>query len=62
MKDAYAHSIIHTDFYYANVTSILQAEAAIDGTTKEDILEALKDIAEELKSGVFAIHSKVKVK
>jgi hypothetical protein len=62
MKEAYAHSIIHTDFYYANVTSILQAEVAVSGTTKDDILEALKDIAQELKSGVFPIYAKANVK
>jgi len=53
--DAYAHAKIHTNVYYVNVTNLLQTEARVLGTSAEDIRDILRDIGDELVSGVFPV-------
>ncbi|WP_445355278.1 AHH domain-containing protein [Microbulbifer sp. EKSA008] len=53
--DAYAHAKIHTNVYYVNVTNLLQTEARIPGTSANDIRDVLRDIGDELVSGVFPV-------
>jgi|GEM_PF-5444294 len=56
MPDAYSHSEIHTKDYYLNITQMLTDESSLPNTTKEDIEEVLRDIANELQNGSFALH------
>ena len=51
---AYAHTAVHTRFYHANVLTVLM-RADVPGATKEDIEEALREIAEDLASGTFPV-------
>lgn len=53
--EAYAHAKIHTNVYYVNVTNLLQAEARVPGTSAQDIQDVLRDIGDELVSGVFPV-------
>lgn len=61
MPEAYAHSEVHTEKYYLNITILLEAEANIPGATKEDIAAVLSEISEELKRGAFPLHERVSV-
>lgn len=56
MPNAYAHNRIHTKIYHANVFFVLREAAKIPGATKDDIEEALRDIALQLQAGTFPIH------
>jgi hypothetical protein len=60
MPDAPAHSTIHTDFYHENVFFVLREAATIPGATKEDIEEALRDIARSLQAGTFPLNKPIK--
>ena len=53
--DSHPHSKIHTNIYHVNVTSQLQAEAAVPGTTAEDIRDVLRDIGDDLLAGSFTV-------
>jgi len=55
MPDAVAHSQTHTDEYHANVITMLRA-ADSSATSKEDIIEALREIAIDLQAGDFSIN------
>lgn len=56
MPKAYPHTTIHTGLYYVNVTSYLVSQTRIEGTTKEDIIDVLREIAEDLRNGSFPLH------
>lgn len=55
MLDAYAHSKIHTDLYYRNVTTVLLAVTDIPGATRDMVIKALQGIAEDLQAGIFPL-------
>lgn len=55
MPNAYAHSTVHTKEYYLNVEFLLE-ETIAEGLGRKEIIETLKDIAEDLQSGEFPIH------
>ncbi len=55
MKKSYAHSVVHTKMYYTNVTTLLLDESKVPGVTKEDIIEILREIAQDLHNGVFPL-------
>ncbi len=54
MPDAIAHSQIHTKIYHENVFTVLM-KVDLVAVSKEDITEALKEIAEDLQAGIFPI-------
>lgn len=55
LKQAYIHNPVHTKPYYANVNyQIIQAYE--QNADKEDMKRLLKDIANELKRGVYPIY------
>jgi len=55
MQNSIAHSKIHTDFYHANVVTMLVA-ADMPNATRDDIISILKEIAEDLEDGDFPIN------
>jgi hypothetical protein len=55
LKQAYIHGNVHTKPYYANV-NIQIIEAFENGATKDDVKSLLRDIADELRRGVYPIH------
>ncbi len=59
MPNAYAHNRIHTNMYHDNVFFVLDRAASVPGATKEDIEEALQDIARSLQAGTFPIHKSI---
>ena len=56
MPDAYPHSKIHSGKYYLNVEYLLEDTIA-EGLGHRGIIETLRDVAEDLKIGVFPINS-----
>lgn len=56
MPDAYPHSKIHSGKYYLNVEYLLEDTIA-EGLGHRGIIETLRDVAEDLKIGVFSINS-----
>ncbi len=58
MPNAIAHSQTHTNDYHANVIAVL-ADVDIPGATRDDILDALRDIAYNLQSGNFPINKPI---
>jgi len=59
MPNAYAHATIHTQDYYVNITILLQNAASIHGVVKEDIVDVLQEIAQDLQTGKFPINSPI---
>jgi len=59
MPNAYPHSTIHTDYYYVNITTSLENRAILQGVTKEDIVDVLQDIAQDLQQGSFPIQQRL---
>lgn len=59
MVEAYSHSCIHTSFYYLNVEHLLENTIAQDAD-REDIVEVLEDIGDDLKMGMFPITRKIR--
>ncbi|WP_413110773.1 AHH domain-containing protein [Thaumasiovibrio sp. DFM-14] len=60
MLEAYSHSGIHTSFYYLNVEHLLENTIAQDAD-REDIVEVLGDIGDDIKMGLFPITRKIRV-
>ena len=58
MSDAIAHSQIHTENYHENVAFLL-TEANSMATSKNDIIEVLREIAADLQLGVFPINERI---
>jgi len=61
MPDAVAHSKMHTNFYHINVVAVLVA-VDIPGAVRDSIVEALREIAEDLQDGVFPINEPLVLK
>ncbi len=60
IPDSIAHSKTHTDIYHANVfTTLMRVD--VPGATKEDIIEVLRGIAEDLEDGVFPLEKAIKI-
>ncbi len=55
LKNAYAHENIHTKAYYANVTFQV-VEIFENGATKDDMKKLLRNIADDLRKGIYPIH------
>ena len=55
MPAAIAHSQIHTEMYHENVFTVLMKVDLI-AVSKEDITEALREIADDLQEGIFPIN------
>ncbi len=55
MPDAIAHSQTHTEKYHANVVTMLVIADNM-ATSKEDIIEVLKEIGSDLQAGTFPIN------
>jgi hypothetical protein len=55
LKQAYIHGNLHTKPYYANVNFQI-IEAFENGATKDDVKSLLRDIADDLRRGVYPIH------
>ena len=55
LKNAYAHENIHTKAYYANVTFQL-VELFENEATQDDVKNLLRDIADNLRKGIYPIH------
>jgi len=53
MPNAIAHSQIHAEDYHENVTFLL-TEANSMATSKNDIIEVLREMAADLRLGVFS--------
>lgn len=60
MLEAYAHSKVHTNIYYENVTIVLLRVTEIPGATQEDIIKALNQIGRQLQAGTFPLYEKMK--
>jgi len=58
MPNAIAHSQTHTEIYHDNVIAVL-ADVDIPGAIRDDILDALRDIAYNLQSGNFPINEPI---
>ncbi len=58
IPNAIAHSKIHTGFYHINVTTVL-VTVDIPSATRDDIIEALREIAEDLQDGSFPINDPI---
>jgi len=56
MPNAYPHNKVHRNIYHDNVFFVLDRAASVPGATREDIEEALQDIARSLQAGTFPIH------
>jgi len=54
MPKAIAHSQTHTNIYHANVVTVLMRVDLV-ATSKEDIIDALREIAADLQEGTFPI-------
>ncbi|ATG77641.1 AHH domain-containing protein [Pseudoalteromonas sp. 1_2015MBL_MicDiv] len=54
MPDAYSHSKVHTGKYYLNVEYLLN-ETIAEGLGHRGIMETLREIGDELKTGDFPI-------
>ncbi len=54
MPNAIAHSQTHTDIYHDNVVFVLQI-TELSASSKDDIIEALHEIGEDLQAGTFPI-------
>jgi hypothetical protein len=52
MPNAYAHSKVHTDIYYLNITELLAQERG----NKKGVESVLRQIGKELTEGVFPLH------
>lgn len=61
MPSAYAHSIVHTNYYYLNLTSLLTDEM-LNGADKLDMESVLRDVAFRLVTGTFPIHCEATLK
>ncbi|MBI3898827.1 MAG: AHH domain-containing protein [Gammaproteobacteria bacterium] len=59
MPAAYAHSKIHTDVYYVNLTFLLEEMAKRSETTKANMVALLQTIAKQLTEGTFPIHTRL---
>lgn len=55
LKNAYIHGKIHTKPYCANI-NFQVIEAFENGATKDEMKSLLRDIADELKQGIYPIH------
>lgn len=56
MPNAPAHTKVHTEIYYANITALLTAVADNPQTTRDDLVALLRDIAKQLTEGTFPIN------
>jgi hypothetical protein len=54
MENAKAHSEIHTEVYHRDVLMTL-VRVDVPGATREDIIEALREIAMDLEEGEFSV-------
>lgn len=55
MLNAYSHKKIHTKVYYVNLTEMLTDVSLVPNANKEDIVDVLDEIGEELVNGKFPI-------
>jgi hypothetical protein len=55
MPNAYSHKKIHTKVYYVNLTEMLADVSLVPNANKEDIIDVLDEIANELVNGKFPI-------
>lgn len=55
LKQAHIHGNVHTKPYYANVNFQI-IEAFENGATKDDVKSLLRDIADDLRRGIYPIH------
>jgi len=60
MPAAIAHSLTHTNYYYDNVDAVL-LRVDVPGATRENVIKALRDIAADLRSGMFPIHKAIQL-
>ena len=58
MPDAIAHSQIHTEDYHENVAFLL-TEVDLMATSKNNIIEVLREIAVDLQVGAFPINERI---
>ena len=58
MKNAEAHTTIHTNTYYLNVEYLLE-ETIAEGLGRNGILQILRDIGDDLKSGEFPLKQRL---
>ncbi len=55
MPKAPSHKKIHTNEYYLNLTDLLKEVNAVPNATKQDIIDALDEVATDLTNGIFPI-------
>lgn len=55
LKSAYIHGNIHTIPYYANINFQI-VEAYANGASKEDVKSLLRDIADDLRRGIYPVY------
>ncbi len=60
MPNAISHSQIHTGNYHDNVFVVLQM-ADLAATSKDDILDVLREIGEDLQAGTFPINEPIAI-
>lgn len=60
MPNAIAHSRAHTNVYYKNVEFVLNRVSSIPGATREDILQAMRDIGQDLQAGIFSVSDEIR--
>ena len=51
----FRQSKIHTDTYYREVELILMDTVDISGANREDVIEALRQIAKQLEDSTFPV-------
>jgi hypothetical protein len=54
MEYAKAHSETHTEIYHRDVLMTL-VRVDVPGATRDDLIEALREIAMDLKEGAFSV-------
>ncbi len=54
MPNAIAHSQVHTDIYHENVVTMLIIADAT-ASSKDDIIEVLREIGNDLQAGTFLV-------
>jgi A nuclease family of the HNH/ENDO VII superfamily with conserved AHH len=60
MPKAISHAETHTGYYHANVVAVL-VFVDVPGATRDDIVDALRRIAQQLQAGTFPIHDAIRL-
>ncbi|MBI3900502.1 MAG: AHH domain-containing protein [Gammaproteobacteria bacterium] len=59
MPNACAHKTVHTNVYYVNVEFLLEGLAVDPDTTKQNVVDLLREIARQLTEGTFPLKNRL---